>query len=159
MEYIATNFLKHKLIVVSYKGKIINILFDSQTNYKLLKLNSIQNDNSKILIDVKIQLEAYFDQKNQEFKFKRNLIGTDFQKLVWLELLKIPYSQTRTYQEIANYIGKPKAYRAVANAVAKNPLIIVIPCHRIIRSDGFTGQYSAGSNLKKELLKLEGSIL
>ena len=84
---------------------------------------------------------------------------TDFQRLVWREIEKIPYGETRSYQDIAIRIGMPKSYRAVANACGKNPLPIIRPCHRVICSDGEIGGYSinGGVTLKKALLKCESS--
>jgi len=86
------------------------------------------------------------------------LKGTEFQIKVWKELSKIPKGEVRTYKQIAKSIGKPKSSRAVANACAKNPYPIVIPCHRVIRSDGLIGGYSGhgGIKRKKELLQKEG---
>ena len=86
------------------------------------------------------------------------LEGTAFQILVWREIEKIPYGETRTYKELALAIGRPKSARAVANACGKNPYAPTIPCHRVIRSDGKLGGYSGkgGINTKKKLLKLEG---
>ena len=88
----------------------------------------------------------------------KNIQGTDFQKMVWLEITKIPKGKTITYKELAMKIGKPKAYRAVANACAKNPLLEIIPCHRVIREDGKMGGYKGkkGIERKKRLLKSEG---
>tara|TARA_B100000963_G_scaffold211672_1_gene184440 strand:+ start:494 stop:772 length:279 start_codon:yes stop_codon:yes gene_type:complete len=88
----------------------------------------------------------------------KNLKGTDFQKMVWNEIRKIPEGETITYKELAIRIGKPKAYRAVANACAKNSLLEIIPCHRVIRSDGKMGGYMGkkGIERKKRLLKGEG---
>ena len=85
---------------------------------------------------------------------KRN---SNFTSLVWNEICKIPYGETRSYKEIAEAIGKPKSYRAVANACGKNPLPIIRPCHRVICSDGSVGGYSlsSGTKLKKILLKIE----
>tara|TARA_B100000513_G_scaffold11427_1_gene4771 strand:+ start:1544 stop:1810 length:267 start_codon:yes stop_codon:yes gene_type:complete len=84
---------------------------------------------------------------------------TDFQRLVWREIEKIPYGETRSYQDIAIRIGMPKSYRAVANACGKNPLPIIRPCHRVICSNGEIGGYSinGGVTLKKALLKCESS--
>ena len=84
---------------------------------------------------------------------------TDFQRLVWREIEKIPYGETRSYQDIAIRIGMPKSYRAVANACGKNPLPIIRPCHRVICSNGEIGVYSiiGGVTLKKALLKCESS--
>lgn len=94
-------------------------------------------------------------------KFKNNILkdfkGTDFQILVWKEILKIPYGETRTYKEIAQAIGRPNSSRAVANACGKNPYAPDIPCHRVIRSDGKLGGYSGvgGVKMKEKLLKME----
>lgn len=87
-----------------------------------------------------------------------NLEGTPFQILVWKEIAKIPYGETKTYKELAIAIGKPKSARAVANACGKNPYAPTIPCHRVIRSDGKLGGYSGkgGINTKIKLLKQEG---
>lgn len=156
MEHIITNIFGHQLIVASDNLKIVSLSFDNQKNFKLLKSKSKENKQSKVLNKTTKQLKDYSKSKNQKFELDIEFIGTDFQKLVWQELRKIPFGQTRTYQEIAKSIGKPKAYRAVASAVAKNPLIIIVPCHRVILSNGSIGQYSAGTNLKKLLLKLEG---
>ena len=88
----------------------------------------------------------------------KNLKSTDFQKMVWNEIKKIPKGKTITYKELAKNIGKPRAYRAVANACAKNPLLKIIPCHRVIRSDGKMGGYMGkkGIERKKSLLESEG---
>ena len=87
-----------------------------------------------------------------------NIKGTVFQKMVWSEITKIPKGKTITYKELAMKIGKPKAYRAVANACAKNPLLETIPCHRVIRGDGKMGGYKGekGIERKKRLLINEG---
>ena len=90
----------------------------------------------------------------------KKLIGTEFQINVWEEIKKIPKGQTRTYKEIALALKKPKSSRAVANACGKNPFLIKIPCHRVIRSDGKLGGYSGkgGIKQKRKLLKEEGAL-
>lgn len=88
-------------------------------------------------------------------KLNIHLFGTPFQVKVWNELRNIPIGQIRTYQQIANRIGKPKAVRAVANAIGANPIAIIVPCHRVIRSDGTIGGYRWGKELKKMLLNRE----
>ena len=85
----------------------------------------------------------------------KNLNGTDFQKMVWKEIKKIPKGKIITYKELAIKIGKPKAYRAVANACAKNPLLEIIPCHRVIRGDGKMGGYMGRKGVKRKLRLLE----
>ena len=90
----------------------------------------------------------------------KKLIGTEFQINVWEEIKRIPKGQTRTYKEIALALKKPKSSRAVANACGKNPFLIEIPCHRVIRSDGKLGGYSGkgGIKQKRKLLKEEGAL-
>ncbi len=90
----------------------------------------------------------------------KKLNGTKFQISVWQEIKKIPKGQTKTYKDIALALKKPKSSRAVANACGKNPLLIEIPCHRVIRSDGKLGGYSGkgGVNQKRKLLKEEGAL-
>ena len=89
------------------------------------------------------------------------LIGTNFQIKVWKQIAKIPKGKVKTYNELAKSIGKPNSSRAVANACGKNPYLIKIPCHRVIRSDGKIGGYSGkgGVKMKKNLLKKEGVVL
>ena len=87
---------------------------------------------------------------------KYHVAGTEFQLKVWRALLTIPRGQTISYKELAKKIGNPKAFRAVANACGANPLLKIIPCHRVIASDGSIGGFSAGLKLKRALLKSEG---
>jgi len=105
------------------------------------------------------QLEAYFCGKLESFDLKTAPEGTDFQKSVWKALYEIPYGETRTYKEIAVSIGKQKAYRAVGLANNRNPIAIIIPCHRVIGSDGKLTGYASGLDIKEFLLKLEENNL
>ncbi len=84
------------------------------------------------------------------------LVGSEFEKKVWEAASKVPFGKTSSYREIAEICGKPQAYRAVGNAMGKNPVLILVPCHRIIKSDGSFGGFSAGPDLKEKLLELEG---
>jgi len=86
------------------------------------------------------------------------LAGTDFEKAVWRAAMKIPRGEVRSYQWIANAIGRPKAARAVGNALNRNPLPIIVPCHRVIRKNGNIGGFAGGSKKKKGLLQAEGAI-
>lgn len=101
------------------------------------------------------QLKGYAQGSLQEFSFSVKLDGTDFQKQVWIELMRIPYGETRTYKEIAEAIGNPNAVRAVGGANNKNKIPIVIPCHRVIGADGSLTGYAGGVDKKKRLLELE----
>lgn len=101
------------------------------------------------------ELEAYFEGRQEEFKTPLFLLGSPFQKRVWEELRKIPVGETRSYADMATLIGKPTAFRAVANANGANQLAIVIPCHRVINSNGELGGYGGGIARKKWLIDLE----
>ena len=104
------------------------------------------------------QLEAYFRGELKDFNLKLNLEGTEFQKKVWNALLKIPYGTTVSYLELSKQLGDVKAIRAVASANGKNPLWIVVPCHRVIGSDGSLTGYAGGLHRKKWLLEHEGVL-
>ncbi len=124
---------------------------------------NIVNENTEILkvkecelcSQVYKELLEYFKGKRKSFDFKISMRGTDFQKTVWKELIKIPYGETRSYKEVAEAIGKPKACRAVGMANNRNPLVIVVPCHRVIGSNGSLTGYYGGLDMKNKLLKLE----
>ncbi|HSB74042.1 MAG TPA: methylated-DNA--[protein]-cysteine S-methyltransferase [Terriglobales bacterium] len=101
-------------------------------------------------------LEQYFGGRRREFNFALDLRGTDFQRRCWEALLDIPFGQTRTYAEIAKQVGQPRGFRAVGMANHDNPVAIVVPCHRVIASDGTLGGYGGGLPAKRWLLELEG---
>ena len=101
------------------------------------------------------ELKSYFSGSLQKFQTPINFLGTSFQKLVWSELIRIPYGETRSYSTQAISIGKQTAYRAVANANGSNQIAIVVPCHRIINSNGNIGGYGGGITRKKWLLNFE----
>ena len=105
------------------------------------------------------QLDEYFKRKREEFTLPLDIRGTDFQKRCWHELLKIPYGQTRSYRQIAEAVGNRNAVRAVGLANGQNPIAIIVPCHRVIASDGTLCGYGGGLNIKEELLRLEGARL
>jgi len=105
------------------------------------------------------QVEAYFAGKLSEFDVPLALQGTPFQQAVWQQLLTIPFGHTASYQDIADAIGKPKAVRAVGAANGQNPVSIIVPCHRIIGSNGKLVGYGGGLWRKEWLLRHEGSLL
>ncbi|MDO9038558.1 MAG: methylated-DNA--[protein]-cysteine S-methyltransferase [Lutibacter sp.] len=111
----------------------------------------------KILQDCVKQLDEYFNGSRTAFNLKLNPQGTDFQKKVWNELLNVPFGKTRTYLEQTKQLGDVKAIRAVASANGKNPIWIVIPCHRIIGSNGSLTGYAGGIWRKKWLLEHENT--
>jgi methylated-DNA-[protein]-cysteine S-methyltransferase len=103
------------------------------------------------------QIKEYLQGKRREFDLPVLPEGTEFEKMVWNELLKIPYGETRTYRELAKRIGKPNACRAVGRANGRNPISILIPCHRVIGADGTLTGYAGGLEMKKILLQIENS--
>lgn len=129
---------------------------------KILKIELVDDiagiDEKSELTDKLIkELKEYLKGTRKDFTIYDStlLTGTDFQKKVWQELLNIPYGQTKTYKEIAKAINNEKATRAVATAIGKNPLMIIIPCHRVIGSDGKLRGYAYGLGIKKLLINLE----
>ena len=112
----------------------------------------------EILENAKLQLQSYFDGNLQSFNLKLDPEGTDFQKKVWDLLYKIPYGKTWTYADMANKLGDPKVIRAAASANGKNPVAIVIPCHRVIGTNGSLTGYAGGLENKRYLLDLENRV-
>lgn len=104
------------------------------------------------------QLQEYFDSKRHSFDLPLNPKGSDFQKRVWQHLQSIPYGKTKSYQSIANELGDPKVIRAAASANGKNPIAVIIPCHRVIGSDGSLTGYAGGLHRKKWLLEHESPV-
>lgn len=115
-------------------------------------------DIPEVLQDAVYQLEEYFSRKRTKFDLKLNPQGTEFQKRVWQHLLDIPYGKARTYLEMAKALGDPKVIRAAASANGKNPISIIIPCHRVIGSDGSLTGYAGGLHRKKWLLEHESPV-
>lgn len=137
------------LYLVATETHLINIQF-TQPQKALLQ-------TTELLSMATIQLDEYFQGKRTTFSLPFKLTGTPFQLAVWKELQNIPYGKTTSYKEIAQKINKPKAYRAVGMANNKNPLPIIIPCHRVIGSNGKLIGYAGGLKLKNYLLELEKS--
>ena len=105
------------------------------------------------------QLEEYFSGHRQHFDLPLSLAGSDFQQQVWQALIKVPYSETYSYLQLSELLGNPKAIRAVASANGANAISIIVPCHRIIGSDGSLTGYAGGLPAKEKLLNLEGTEL
>jgi O-6-methylguanine DNA methyltransferase len=105
------------------------------------------------------ELNEYFAGKRREFSIPLDLRGTEFQLACWNALLKIPYGETRSYRDIAQAIGHPHAYRAVGMSNNRNPVAIIVPCHRVIASSGSLCGYGGGLDIKRKLLDLEGGTL
>lgn len=109
------------------------------------------------MLNIELELQAYFAAENFEFRTPFNLLGTEFQLQVWNALLQIPAGQNKSYGDLAKKIHHPKAFRAVARANGANRLALIVPCHRVINSDGSFGGYGGGIARKKWLLELENN--
>ena len=112
----------------------------------------------EVLLSAVTQLKEYFNKTRTHFQLALNPDGTDFQKKVWKQLETIPFGKTTTYQKMANDLGDPKVIRAAASANGKNPMAIIIPCHRVIGSDGSLTGYAGGLHRKKWLLEHESPV-
>lgn len=163
----AANAAKHRIYFDSPIGR-----FRAEDDGKALTCLGLDNGSEKefeleseLLLKTKAELGEYFDGRRKEFDLPLNLSGTDFELKVWNALLKIPYGEICSYADIAAEIGKPKACRAVGGANSKNPIMLIVPCHRVIGKNGAYVGYSAGENakagiwIKEFLLKLEQSRL
>lgn len=117
-----------------------------------------RDDAHPLLAETARQLGEYFDGTRTEFEVPLNLAGADFERRVWAELLAIPYGHTATYAEIAARVGQPRAARAVGMANNHNPVAIIVPCHRVIGSNGSLTGYAAGTDVKSRLLELEAGV-
>ncbi len=148
-----------KVFVASTERGVCMVDFLKSENNFLKSLRSkfpgelIRNDQKNR--DVLNQLKKYLRGNLKRFDCKLDLKGTSFQKKVWTALSKIPYGQTRSYKEIGRAIGHPKAFRAVGNANGQNSVPLIIPCHRVIESNGGLGGFGHGVNVKRQLLDFE----
>lgn len=142
-----------------YSIGLLKITYFNNEIYKIEKVNEIYDYNERSLFtdNINKEINEYLKGKRINFSFYNNLKakGTKFQMTVWNELKNISYGDIKSYKEIAEAIGKPKAIRSVASAIGKNPIMIIIPCHRVIGSDGKLHGYAYGLDLKKKLLAIE----
>ncbi len=158
MQFTLKNYLSEYTVETPIGKLRISVLKDKINNISFVEDSTNSNDFSTLLPIMKKairQLEEYFNGERKNFDLVLNLSrGTEFQSSVWKAAIKIPYGEVRTYAQIARDIGNPLAYRAVANALASNPFVIVVPCHRVVSKKGIGG-FSAGVWRKKWLLSLE----
>lgn len=145
-------------LVVSDKG-LSAILWENDDPRRVPLENVAEDENHPVLLETEQQLTEYFAGKRKAFSLNLDFNGTDFQKKVWQALLTIPCGETRTYGQIAEQIGNPKAVRAVGAANGKNPISIIAPCHRVLGSSGKLTGFAGGLENKAFLLNLEKTVL
>jgi methylated-DNA-[protein]-cysteine S-methyltransferase len=140
------------LYIIFMDNALVGIFFSHDDLFRTIKCVR----KGKMPDSFRQELMDYFDGRLKEFKQEFILLrGTDFERSVWLALKDVPYGETRTYKWLAERVGRPGAVRAVGRSLSKNPIPIVLPCHRIIESDGSIGGYSSGIEKKRRLLNLE----
>ncbi len=144
------------LIAVADNKNLLALQFENQFySNKNFRCCNLINKSCEIIYMLRNEMNLYFSGKSEEFKTPLNPKGTDFQCMVWKELRNIPYGETRSYSDIALKIGFPKSWRVTANANAHNEILILIPCHRVIRKSGELCGYNAGMDKKKWLIDFE----
>ncbi len=144
-----------KLIVAVDERGVRHVLFET-SHHALPPMDGWQRDKSATR-EVREQLLDYFAGRRKGFDLPINPVGTPFQRKVWLTLAKIPYGKTWSYGELAHKVGKPAAARAVGAASGRNPLPILLPCHRVVGSDGSLTGFGGGLSVKAWLLSHEGA--
>lgn len=147
----------NKLCLADWRYRKMRTTIDNRIK-KGLKAEFIE-ETSPIIEKTKIQLNEYFKKERSKFDIDLLFVGTDFQKSVWKELINIPFGKTLSYLQLSNNLNNPKAIRAVASANGANAISILVPCHRIIGSDGKLVGYAGGLPTKKKILQLEGAII
>ena len=154
--------VRNELVVASPVGKLRLVASEKGLVAIDVRNNAKQEVTARnpsaqaVLIQTKKQLEQYFAGKRTTFDVALDLVGTEFQVQAWRALCRIPFGKTISYGQQAANIKKPKAFRAVGSANGKNPIPIIVPCHRVVASDGSLGGYSLGLRMKEQLLALEG---
>ena len=145
-----------KLKLVASEDRLVAVLWEQERPNRV-KLNAMNLDpRHPVLIEAERQLAEYFSGARKEFELRLDPRGSDFQKKVWRALREIPFGETRSYLDLARAIGSAKAVRAVGAANGKNPLSIVVPCHRVVGADGSLTGFAGGLEAKAKLLALEG---
>jgi methylated-DNA-[protein]-cysteine S-methyltransferase len=137
-----------KICIVEDDNSIVNIKYQIEISYG-------EEQETSLIKETYRQLVEYFDGKRKEFDIPLKLRGTPFQQKVWSALQTIPYGEVWSYKRLAETVGSPKGYRAVGMANNRNPISIVVPCHRVIGSDGSLVGYAGGLDRKKYLLEIE----
>jgi methylated-DNA-[protein]-cysteine S-methyltransferase len=141
-------------LVASDKG-LVAILWENDKPRRVRLNNLIADAQDPISLETELQLREYFDGKRKAFSIALDMRGTRFQKDVWNALLAIPFGETRTYGQLAKQLGNPSATRAVGAANGRNPVSIIVPCHRVIGSSGKLTGFAGGLDIKAHLLGLE----
>jgi methylated-DNA-[protein]-cysteine S-methyltransferase len=145
-----------RLYIITDERALAGILWSAEA--MRARFSDLQEQETPLHRKVKKQLAEYFAGKRRTFDLPLAMNGTPFQQAVWRQLTKIPFGRTKSYAEIAEAVKSPKAVRAVGAANGRNPISIVVPCHRVIGKDGSLTGFAGGMNVKKKLLQLENDF-
>ncbi len=146
----------NKLCIADYRYRKKRSTIDNRIQ-KGLKAEYVE-ESSEVITETKKQMEEYFNLKRKDFSIPLLLVGTNFQKSVWQGLIDTPFGTTASYLELSKRIGNEKAVRAVATANGANSIAILVPCHRIIGSNGDLVGYAGGLDVKRKLLEIENNL-
>jgi methylated-DNA-[protein]-cysteine S-methyltransferase len=146
-----------KLKLVASETGLIAILWEKENPRRVPLTDLVEDNHQKVLVETERQLKEYFTGKRNTFSIPLDMRGTAFQKDVWRALQAIPFGKTLSYGQIAKQLGRPAASRAVGAANGRNPVAIVVPCHRVIGSTGKLTGFAGGLDTKAHLLNLETS--
>lgn len=144
-----------RLKLVASEQGLVAILWENDNPTRIRLRELVADDRHPVLVETERQLKEYFAGKRKTFSLGLDMRGTRFQKDVWEKLLAIPFGETRSYGQLAKQLGNPRATRAVGAANGKNPLSIIVPCHRVIGSSGKLTGFAGGLQTKAKLLSLE----
>jgi len=144
-----------ELKLVASDHGLVAILWENDNPRRVRLGELVEDGNHPVLRETERQLKEYFAGRRKSFSLKLDMRGTEFQNNVWEALLAIPFGETRSYGQLAKQLGNPKATRAVGAANGRNPISIVVPCHRVIGSSGKLTGFAGGLNTKAYLLELE----
>ena len=158
MAAITYDLLNHKMLLTADEERLISCRWlhdDYESSMTRRDDTSAQKAGNPIIDQAIKEITEYLEGTRKTFDIDLRLTGTEFQMKVWNEMRRIPYGETIAYKELARRIGSPDACRAVANACGANPFPILIPCHRVVASDGKTGGYTGGLDIKLALIEIE----
>jgi len=144
-----------ELKLVASDHGLVAVLWENDRPTRVRLNEMAENDQHPVLVETERQLDEYFSGKRKEFSVALDMSGTRFQKDVWEALLAIPFGETRSYGQLAKQLGNPRATRAVGAANGRNPVSIIVPCHRVIGSSGKLTGFAGGLDVKAHLLSME----
>ena len=148
-----------ELTLVANEAGLMAVLWQDDDPHRVRLNQRVEHRDHPVLDEAALQLAEYFAGQREAFDLPLHFVGTDFQKSVWTALLTIPFGETRSYADIARQIGKPSACRAVGAANGRNPLSIIVPCHRVVGANGALTGFAGGLRAKSHLLGLERKFI